>query len=80
MRRRIHNHRGVLSERLLGLFEDGFCEYADVDAGVAGGWDHGSARDGSHPNVGAECRWGGEEFGGGEVCEVVGVAVVYSLS
>lgn len=73
MGRRIHNHRGVLAERLLGLLEDGFCEHTDVDAGVAGRWNHGPTRDGRHPNIGAEGGRGGEEFCGGEVCEVVSV-------
>ena len=77
MRRRIHNHRGVFAERLLRLLEDGFGEHTDVDAGVACRWNHGPARDGDHPNIGAEGGRGGEEFGGGEVCEVVGVAVVF---
>ena len=73
VRRRVHDHRGVFAERLLGLLEDGFREDADVDAGVAGGGDHGPARDGGHPDVGAKGGGGGEEFGGGEVGEVVRV-------
>ena len=77
MRRRINHHRGVFAERLLGLLKDGFGKYADVDASVAGRWNHGPTRDGGHPNIGAEGGRGGEELGGGEVCEVVGVAVVF---
>lgn len=71
MRRRIHHHSSILSQRLLRLFEDGLCEDADVDAGVAGGGDHGGARDWRHPDVGAVGGGGGEEFGGGEHGEVV---------
>ena len=73
MRRRIHDHSSVLAERLVRLLEDGLCEDADVGADVAGGGDHGFARDGHHPEIDAVAAWVGEGFGGGEVGEVVGV-------
>lgn len=73
MRRRIHNHGSVFSKRLLRLFEDGFGEHTDVDAGVTGGWNHRTTRDGRHPDIGAEGGGGGEELGGWEVGEIIGI-------